>query len=112
FTTLISTRVVLFIVFGLLMFGAVAVNLWIAYRLRPTFRAHSPEQASLDRYRQVVEPLRIWVLLGLSMVMAIFAGISAAGQWRNYLLWRNGGEFGETDPYFNRDLGFFMFDLP
>jgi len=112
FTTLLATRVLLFIVFSLLMFGIVALNLWLAYRLRPTFRAHSPEQANLDRYRQGIEPIRIWLLLGVSTVMGIFAGISANGQWRTYLLWRNGGEFGQTDPYFNRDLGFFMFDLP
>ncbi|MDP3968048.1 MAG: UPF0182 family protein [Nocardioides sp.] len=112
FTTLISTRVVLFVVFGLLMAAVVAINLWIAYRLRPTFRAHSPEQASLDRYREVVTPIRVWLLLGISGAMAVFAGVSASGQWRNFLLWRNGGEFGTTDPYFNRDAGFFVFDLP
>ncbi|WP_110182654.1 UPF0182 family protein [Nocardioides solisilvae] len=112
FTTLLWTRVGLFAVFGLVMGGVVALNMYLAHRFRPVFRPSSLEQDSLDRYRQAVDPVKGWLLLGVSVVIGLFAGASAAGQWRQYALWRNGTEFGETDPFFSRDVGFYVFDLP
>jgi len=112
FSKMLGTRVLLFVVFGLLMGVFVALNIFLAYRFRPLFRPASLEQASLDRYREVVEPLRRWLLIGVSLVLALFAGASGAGKWREFLLWRNANDFGTTDPYFNKDTGFYVFDLP
>jgi hypothetical protein len=112
FNTVLGTRVLLFLVFGVLLGAIVAVNIVIAYRFRPVFRPASQEQVNLDRYREVVEPMRRWLLLGVAVVLAIFAGSSGAGQWRQFLLWRNQVPFGTEDPYFNRDVGFYVFELP
>ena len=112
FTKVLGTRVLLFLVFGLLLGVAVAVNIVVAYRVRPVFRPASPEQVNLDRYRDVVEPVRRWVLVGAVLVLLLFAGSSGAGQWRQFLLWRHRAPFGQTDPYFNRDVGFYVFELP
>ncbi len=112
FTKMLGTRVLLFVVFGLLMAVFVGANLFVAYRFRPLFRPASLEQASLDRYRDVVDPLRRWLLIGISGLMGIFAGASGAGKWRDFLLWQNSTPFGKTDPYFHRDIGFFVFELP
>ncbi|HET6624775.1 MAG TPA: UPF0182 family protein [Nocardioidaceae bacterium] len=112
FTKMLSTRVLLFAVFGILMGLFVGVNMFLAYRFRPLFRPASLEQASLDRYREVVEPIRRWLLIGTSVVLAIFAGASGAGQWRNFLLWRHSQPFGKSDPYFDKDIGFYVFELP
>lgn len=111
FSTLVWTRIILFAVFGAFMAIAVALSMYLAYRFRPVFRPPSPEQTSLDRYREAVTPIRVWLLIGISLLMGVFAGTSGAGQWRNFLLWRNSEEFGRTDPYFDRDLGFYVFDL-
>ena len=40
------------------------------------------------------------------------AGSSGSGQWRQFLLWRNREPFGTDDPYFGRDVGFYVFELP
>lgn len=112
FSTLLVTRTVLFLVFGALMGLIVGVNLWLAFRLRPLFRPNSPEQANLERYREVINPVRKVLLFGASGVFALFAGASATGEWRTYLLWRNSQDFGETDAYFNKDIGFYVFTLP
>ena len=112
FNKLIGTRVGLFVVFGGLMALVVAGNLYLAFRLRPSFRPRSPEQANLDRYRDAITPLRRVLLVGVSVVVGIFAGISATGKWRDYLLWRNSTDFGKADPYFGKDLGFYIFKLP
>ncbi|TCJ31223.1 UPF0182 family protein [Nocardioides jejuensis] len=112
FNRLILTKIGLFLVFGGVMAVVVAANVVVAYRLRPMFRPASAEQVGLDRYRQAIEPVRFWVLGGLALVTGGFAGTAGADSWRDYLLWRNGVPFGSTDPYFHRDKGFYVFDLP
>jgi uncharacterized protein len=112
FSTLLWTRVGLFFVFGALMAAVVAVNIVIAFRLRPLFHPPSPEQTGLDRYRQAVTPIRTWLVVGISALLGIFAGTSGAGEWRDYLLWRNKVPFGQKDAYFDRDISFYVFELP
>jgi uncharacterized membrane protein (UPF0182 family) len=112
FSKLIWTRVLLFTVFGGLMALVVGVNLYLAFRLRPMFRPHSPEQANLERYREVITPMRRTLLLGVSVIFGIFAGVSSTGKWRSFLLWTNREDFGSTDPNFKKDIGFYVFSLP
>jgi uncharacterized membrane protein (UPF0182 family) len=112
FSTMVWTRIALFVAFGVLMAVVVGLNMLVAFRTRPIFRPASPEQTSLDRYREVVTPIRVWLLVGVALLTGTFAGSSAAGQWREYLLWRNGVPFRDTDPYFGRDIGFYVFELP
>ncbi len=112
FTKMLGVKVLLFAVFGVLMAVATAVNIGIAYRFRPLFRPASQEQVNLDRYRQVVDPIRRWLLVAVALVLGLFAGGSGAGQWRQFLMWRHQEPFGKTDPYFHRDVGFYVFELP
>lgn len=112
FTTQLFTRVVLFFVFGTLMALAVGFNIWLAHRMRPPLSAMSPEQQNLDRYRMSIAPYKKWILLGVSVLIGLIAGGSAAGQWRTWLMWVNGTSFGVTDAQFGRDISFFAFDLP
>ena len=112
FSTLLWTRVGLFIAFGLLMAVAVGASIFMAYRYRPLFRPQSPEQTNLDRYRDAVTPIRTWLFIGVSLVIGVFAGASGMGQWRNFLLWRNSVPFDQKDAYFKKDIGFYVFELP
>lgn len=98
FTTTLWTKIGLFFVFGLLMATAVGVNIWLAHRLRPPLSAMSMEQQSLDRYRMGVAPYKKWILLGITALVGLIAGASAAGQWRTWLLWVNGVPFNQKDP--------------
>src|SRR6195952_5379351 len=112
FSKLIWTRILLFVVFGGAMAVIIGLNLFLAFRLRPMFRPHSPEQANLERYREVVTPLRRLLLVAVSLVFGVFAGVSATGKWRIFLLWKNRDDFGKADPYFHKDIGFYVFSLP
>ena len=112
FSTMLSTRILLFVVFGLIMGVFLVLNIYLAYRFRPMFRPASVEQANLDRYREFVSPIRTWLLFAVGALFAVFAGASGAGKWREFLLWRNSTPFGRTDPYFDKDIGFYVFDLP
>ncbi len=112
FSTLFWTKTVLFLVFGAGMALVVGANIYLAYRFRPFFRPNSPEQNGLDRYREAVNPIRTWLLVGVALVVGAFAGSSAIGEWRDYLLWRNGVSFNSEDAYFHKDIGFYVFSLP
>ncbi|MCS0605061.1 UPF0182 family protein [Streptomyces sp. LP11] len=112
FTTTLWTKIGLFLVFGLLMAVAVGVNIWLAHRLRPPLSAMSLEQQSLDRYRMGIAPYKKWLLLGVTALVGLVAGASAAGQWRTWLLWVNGVPFHQKDPQFHLDVAFYAFDLP
>ena len=52
------------------------------------------------------------MVLGAAAVFALLVAVGQAASWQDYLLWLYGGEFGVTDPYFGRDVGFFVFALP
>ncbi|WP_229909302.1 UPF0182 family membrane protein [Streptomyces flavofungini] len=112
FTTTLWTKIGLFFVFGLLMAAAVGVNIWLAHRLRPPLSAMSMEQQSLDRYRMAIAPYKKWLLIGITALVGLIAGASAAGQWRTWLMWVNGVPFHQKDPQFHLDVSFFAFDLP
>ncbi|QFR98004.1 UPF0182 family membrane protein [Streptomyces tsukubensis] len=112
FTTTLWTKVGLFVVFGLLMAAAVGANVWLAHRLRPPLSAMSMEQQNLDRYRMGIAPYKKWILFGLTALVGLIAGASAAGQWRTWLMWVNGVPFGQKDPQFHLDVAFYAFDLP
>ena len=112
FWTQLTTRIGLLLVFGLLMALVVGVNMWIAYRVRPVFRLMSPEQASLERYRMALDPLRRIALVGIPLLLGLLAGVSATSEWKDWLLFRNSTPFGVTDPTFGADIGFYVFTLP
>ncbi|MEU8260120.1 UPF0182 family protein [Micromonospora sp. NPDC048999] len=112
FTGVLLTRLTLFLLVGAGLALIIAGNLWLAYRLRPRLRPHSPEQATLERYRMLLSPrLGTWIAL-VSAVIGLFAGLSAQSRWGQWMLFRNGGSFGVTDPEFKVDVGFYVFQLP
>ncbi|QGQ18798.1 UPF0182 family protein [Cellulomonas sp. JZ18] len=106
------TRAVLFVLGFLVMAAAVGFSLSYAYRSRPVYAPSTPEQASLDQYREAIEPLRRLVLVVGPVVLGLFAGGAASQQWTTVQLWLNGREVGTSDPQWGMDIGFYLFTLP
>lgn len=110
---LLSAKVVLGVATTLFFFVLLWVNFVIADRLAPKFLAPSgPEDELLLRYRELVGGRQRLVWLVVALLIAIIPGFGASAEWRNWLLFRNGGSWGEVDPVFGWDLGFYMFQLP
>ena len=112
FTTVLWTRVLLFVLFGAVMAIAVGTNLVLAYRLRPPVRPLSVEQQNLERYRTAIEPYLLVILLAVTALFGLAAGLSASGKWRTWLQWVNGQSFGVRDPQFHRDISYYTFTYP
>lgn len=112
YTTTFWTRVVLFLIFGVLMALIIGGNLLAAYLSRPPFRPMTPEQQNLQRYVNQVEPRRKLVLAAVMLLSFIMAGSSAQGDWATWQLFLNGESFGEKDPQFGLDIGFYAWDYP
>lgn len=102
-------RVVMFVV----GFLGMAIPVWgviqLAYRLRPVYARLSSQ---LDRYQEVVEPLRRLAMWGIPIFFGFFAGFAASAQWETTWLWFNGVATAVTDPQFGLDTGFYLFALP
>ncbi len=112
FTTVLWTRTVLFLIFGLLLAGVTVGSALLAYRQRPILFNDGYRNPTVERYQDTIDPLRHWILIGLGIVMFLFGGASASGHWKTYLLWRHQQSFGQGDVYFNKDIGFFVFEYP
>ncbi|MFI5494769.1 UPF0182 family protein [Actinoplanes sp. NPDC051859] len=112
YSGVLVTRLLLFLAIGLAMALILAANLYLAYRLRPLLRPHSAEQATLERYRMVIQPrLGTWISV-VAVVIGFFGGLSAQGRWKDWMLYTNAQPFGVTDPQFNKDIGFYIFEYP
>ncbi len=103
------TIAALFVIGFLAMAVPVIVTIQLAYRLRPVYAKLT---AQLDRYQQVIEPLRRVVMIGVPVVVGLFAGVSAAARWQPILLLLHATTVGKTDPVFGLDVGFYLFQLP
>jgi uncharacterized membrane protein (UPF0182 family) len=112
YSTIFWTRVVLFFSFGLVMALIIGGNVFLAYRLRPPFRPMSVEQQNIERYRVILEPRRVLILVAVSVIALLSAGLSAQGNWQIWQLFLNGQSFGMKDPQFHLDISFYAWDYP
>ena len=85
------------------------VSIEIAFRFRPVY---AKLNAQLDRYQQVIEPLRRLAMWGIPAVIGLFAGIATSSRWQLALEWLNGTPTGKVDPQFHMDVSFYLFALP
>jgi uncharacterized membrane protein (UPF0182 family) len=101
--------IAMFVIGFITMFLPVWLSITMAYRFRPVYAKLSNE---LDRYRQIIDPIRRVAMLGIPALLALFSGLGAANTWPQYLLWMNRAPFGTVDPEFGVDIGFYIFELP
>ncbi|KRF04362.1 hypothetical protein ASH00_14055 [Arthrobacter sp. Soil782] len=112
FVTENLSRIGLFVAAFLIMGASVYFSLRIAYRSRPIYAPDSSVQDNLNRYQAQLEPIRRLLMIGIPVVLGAFAGTAASSQWERMLLFFNSEPFGETDPEFGLDIGFYVFTLP
>jgi hypothetical protein len=113
FVDVLTTQWIAGTIMFLIGFFGMAAPLWatmqLAYRFRPMY---AKLNSQVDRYQQVVEPLRRLAMYGIPIVFGLFAGASTAGHWQTAMTWLHATPSGKTDPQFHLDVSFYLFDLP
>jgi uncharacterized membrane protein (UPF0182 family) len=113
FLSVLTTQWVAGAVMFAIGFLAMAIPVWasieIAFRWRPVY---AKLNSQLDRYQQVIEPLRRLASFGVPAVLGLFAGVATASRWQLTLQYLNRTAFGQTDPQFGLDISFYIYDLP
>jgi len=111
-STILFTKIELFIVTGLITSFVISLNVYLAFRKRPFYVPMAVEADNLERYRAQIEPIRRWVFAALAVALFYFSGTSGAQLWNTWLLFKNSTSFGVKDPQFGMDISFFTFRLP
>jgi uncharacterized membrane protein (UPF0182 family) len=111
-TTVLTTKIALFIVAGLVTSLIISTNIFLAYRRRPFDVSMAMESDNLERYRTTIDPIRRLFFAGISVVLFYFGGTTGVQLWSSWLLFKNSTDFGVKDPQFGMDISFFAFRLP
>jgi len=109
---LLSAKVVPALVFTVVFFVIMLTSLMIADRLAPKYRSMGPEDELVERYQQFVSSYQGRIRVGVSVFFALIAGVGVASQWREWVLFTHRVDFGVKDAQFNKDIGFYVFQLP
>ena len=110
--TLLSARLVPALGFTVVFFAIMFSNLLIADRLAPKYRSMGPEDELVERYQRAISAYTGRIRIGVALFFALVAGVGVSSQWRNWVLFTNRVDFGVKDPQFNKDIGFYVFQLP
>jgi uncharacterized protein len=111
-SSLLAARVAPALVFTVVFFVIMFVNLVIADRLAPKYRAMGPEDELIARYQQVAGPYAMRIRIGVSLFFALIAGIGVSSQWKQWVLFTHYESFDRVDPQFHKNVGFYVFQLP
>lgn len=99
-----STQVIIFLI-GFAIAGGVLVANWRLAR-----------RSALAAPQQGIQMMRLpgmqWVVTGIALFFAYISASVAGGQWEMFLRYLNQVPFGKADPIFDKDISFYLFDLP
>ena len=102
----------LWLAIGVFFVAAVVGALICAANWIVAWRVARPTAVYPGQREQIPPRLMRNAVLAATLVAGVFLGLSAAQEWPTILLFLNGVPFGQTDPLFNNDVGFYVFDMP
>ncbi|MDE0237993.1 MAG: UPF0182 family protein, partial [bacterium] len=111
-TEILVYKIVLSVIFIAAFFLLMYSNLAIADRLAPQTRPPGPEEELIRHYHDAVGHRRRLVSVVIAILFALIVGGSTGGEWQKAMLFFNSVDFGIDDPQFDRDIGFYVFQLP
>src|SRR5439155_17340290 len=83
-------------------------------RLRVVRRSEEVTEINLPELIRALGDRIPWklIILGIAALLGLFIASSESASWDVYLKGLRGAAFGQLDPAFGRDVGFFVFTLP
>ncbi|MFQ3548156.1 MAG: UPF0182 family protein, partial [Armatimonadota bacterium] len=112
FTTVFFTKMQLGITSAVLFFAIIYGNLWYARKISPAPRESSIEMQLLEKLGSFARRGVGILIFIVSVFISVMVGLETANHWESFLKYRNAIPFGEVDPIFNNDIGFYVFQLP
>jgi uncharacterized membrane protein (UPF0182 family) len=112
YSKILGSQVLLFVVFGGLMALAVAGTLVWLIRNRPVFQPDPFQQMVRAQFMRMERRARPWMVVVVAGLLGLRLGGRAAAQWQTLLLWRHAQPWGQVDPYFHRDISYYVATLP
>jgi uncharacterized membrane protein (UPF0182 family) len=112
FTTTFTNQLKVGLLFGAAFFAIFYFNLFLANRLSSRgYWVDRDDLIHIPPWEAGNQPIRALILLG-SILFSLFAALRGSAQWENYLRYLQAAPFGIADPLFNRDISFYVFQLP
>ena len=123
----LKSQVITFLLFFTCAFGFLYGNLWIAKKLsmaksdqeelrfRTPFKKLNELLSQIARQRSQMTPGRQLIFRFMGLIVAVFSvlmALTAKDWWVTFFQFLHAQPFNEVDPLFNKDLSFFVFDLP
>ncbi len=112
----LSAKIYMGLIFGGFFFAVVYGNALLALRMAPRAAWYEYEsQSRLQVAYEVEKFLERWlgrVALAVILLLAYGVAVNASRRWLAALVAFNSTPFGKADPVFDRDLSFYIFQLP
>lgn len=112
FLKILQTQILLGVGGTLFVFAFLALNLLLATGLRVRWLASLPPELTGGTAISLNEQLVRRISLVGSAILALFSGLIFSAYWREVLQFFSLTPFGQTDPIFGREIGFYIFKLP
>jgi uncharacterized protein len=111
FSTMLRSKLLLFVLFGGTFVALAVLNLVIADRLAPSaFSANT--HPVVERFHEFFGHRLRTLRIAVATVAGLLFAAPAVGHWQDWLMFRNSQRFGIADAQFGHDVGFYMFRLP
>ena len=107
FWNVIHVKIIIFIIVFVLFTGMLALNIQLAFKFTEGEQSRSFEGIHLPSDNI----LKILTILA-SLIIAFIGASTAASNWSLILKYVYHSDFGQSDPIFSRDIGFYIFQLP
>jgi uncharacterized membrane protein (UPF0182 family) len=113
FTTVLYAKTGVGLLFGVILFAVVMLNLGYANRVRfPLTGIFVVNGLNLRMQREEAVRFSKPLSMLITLLLALFAGNWGAMRWEDVLLFTNGVAAGTVDPVIGKDIGFYLFSLP
>ena len=111
-STMLTTRILVFLVAAVVVGAIVFACVYAAYRSRPTIVMPAGPADPLARYRDTVGRRPLLAGLVPAVFLGILAGLVAQASWTTVQTFIHAESFGVNDPQFGLDISFYAFALP
>ncbi len=111
FTTVLWTRIKLGVVVGVVFFVWFWLNLRHARKPLPSDVTLIGKRLLPEEERRQIEQYADSALLVFALIGGLMAGLVGSGKWLPWLQMTHATPFGEVDPLFHQDAGFYVFKL-